>query len=425
MKNVLIIAYHFNKKETIGSIRMRGIAKYLPEYGWNPTILTPQLDCTSEPECRYNIIETNYDDITTIWKGKLGFNTQDTVKTQLGKPTYKNKKSFIDYVLKIWDEIFAYPDTNIGWYKHAVKSGEKLLKEGKYNAILSSSNPATCHLVANKLKTLFGIPWVADFRDLWSQNHYSEHFTLRKILEKRLETTTISAADILTTVSQPLAIKLRENHRKKQVNTIMNGFDPEFKNPGTKTTEKFTIVYTGALYQGKRDPEPLFQATSELINSGKISSSDIEILFFGTDDDWLFNDIRKYNLEKVIKVCGPISREESILQQRKAQVLLLLTWNHPAEKGVYTGKLFDYLAAQRPVLAMGIPGSVIEELLDDTQAGVYVSSIEELKNAILSYYHEYQLTGKVSCKGNPVEIEKYSHREMARKFAEVLDSINE
>jgi hypothetical protein len=64
-----------------------------------------------------------------------------------------------------------------------------------------------------------------------------------------------------------------------------------------------------------------------------------------------------------------ISREESIHEQRKAQVLLLLTWNHPAEKGVYTGKLFDYLAAQRPVLAMGIPGSVIEELLDETQAG--------------------------------------------------------
>jgi hypothetical protein len=92
MKNVLIITYHFNKKETIGSIRMRGIAKYLPEYGWNPTILTPQLE--SEPECRYNIIETNYDDITTIWKKRLGFKTQDTVKMQLGKPTYKNKKFY-------------------------------------------------------------------------------------------------------------------------------------------------------------------------------------------------------------------------------------------------------------------------------------------------------------------------------------------
>ena len=84
---------------------------------------------------------------------------------------------------------------------------------------------------------------------------------------------------------------------------------------------------------------------------------------------------------------------------------MFLTWNHPDEKGVYTGKLFDYLAAQRLVLAMGIPGSVIEELLDKTQSCLYVSSIEELKSAILSYYQEYKLTGKVAYKGNPVEIE--------------------
>jgi len=310
MKNVLIITYYFNNKESIGSIRMRGIAKYIPEFGWTPTILTPQVDRTSETEFRYNVIETNYDDITTIWKKRLGFKTQDSVKSQLGIPIYKNKKSMIDYVLKVWEEIFAYPDPKIGWYKYAVDAGEKLLNKGKYNAILSSSSPATCHLVARKLKNTFGIPWVADFRDLWTQNHYSEHFMLRKVLEKRLETATISVADVLTTVSEPLAITLREFHQNKQVETILNGFDPEQKNPGTETSKKFTIVYTGVLYQGKRDPEPLFQVISELINIGKISSSDIEIIFYGTEDDWLFNDIKKYKLENIIKVCGPISREE-------------------------------------------------------------------------------------------------------------------
>jgi len=424
MKKVLIITSCFKKKETIGSIRMRGIAKYLPEYGWNPTIITPQVECSSEPEFRHNVIETDYDDITTIWKKRLGLETQDTVQSQLGIHTYKNKKSMIDYVLKVWEEIFAYPDAKIGWYKYAVNAGEKLLNKGKYNAILSSSSPATCHLVAKKLKDTFGIPWIADFRDLWTQNHYYTHCFLRQIFEKRLEKSTLSVADILTTVSEPLAITLREVHQNKQVETILNGFDPEQKNPGTETSQKFTIVYTGVLYQGKRDPEPLFQVISELINSGKISLRDIEIIFYGTKDAWLFNDIKKYKLENVIKVCGPISREESILQQRKAQVLLLLTWNHPAEKGVYTGKLFDYLAAQRPILALGIPGSVIEELLKNTKAGTYVSCVEELRNAILSYYQEYKLTGKVTYKGKLTKIDKYSHREMARKFANVLDSIS-
>ncbi len=425
MKKVLIMTFHFIKKETIGSIRLRGVAKYLPDFGWEPIILTPQSGSISNTESYCKVIETQYDDIATIWKARLGFKTQSTVKKQLGKPTCKNNKLFIDYILKVWEEIFAYPDANIGWYKHAVKAGEKLLAEGKCDAILSSSNPPTCHLVAKKLKDRFGTPWVADFRDLWTQNHYNEHLLLRKVFEKRLEHKTISNADLLATISNPLADTLKQCYRDKKVHTIVNGFDPDLQNPGAGVSDKFMIVYTGVLYQGKRDPEPLFQSISELIKSGKICSNDIEIQFYGTDDEWLFNDIKKYNLGKVIRVHGPISRKESIHEQRKAQVLLLLTWNHPMEKGVYTGKLFDYLAAQRPVLAMGIPGSVIEELLDETQAGVYVSSIEELKNAILSYYQEYKLTGKVSYKGNLVEIEKYSHREMARKFAEVLDSIIE
>jgi hypothetical protein len=160
-----------------------------------------------------------------------------------------------------------------------------------------------------------------------------------------------------------LADTLKQCYRDKKVHTIINGFDPDLQNPGAGVSDKFMIVYTGVLYQGKRDPEPLFQAISELIKSGKVCSSDVKIQFYGTDDEWLINDIKKYKLENVIKVCGSISREESILEQRKAQVLLLLTWNHPAEKGVYTGKLFDYLAARRPILALGIPGSVIEGLL--------------------------------------------------------------
>jgi glycosyltransferase involved in cell wall biosynthesis len=422
VKKVLIITFHFIKKETIGSIRLHGVAKYLPDFGWEPTILTSRGEI-SNIESQYKIIETQYADITTIWKQRLGYDTRDSVKKQLGIPIYKNKKLILDYVLKVWEEIFSYPDGRIGWHNYAVKAGEKLLAEGEYDAILSSSKPETCHLVAKKLKDNFDIPWVADFRDLWTQNHYNDRFLLRRFFEKRLECFIISNADVLTTVSNPLATMLKQFHRDKKVHTIVNGFDPDQLNPGEKVLDKFAIVYTGVLYQGKRDPEPLFQAISELIKSGKICLCDIEIQFYGTDDEWLFYDIKKYNLEKVVNVNGPISREESIHKQKIAQVLLLLTWIHPMEKGVYTGKLFDYLAAQRPVLAMGIPGSVIGELLDETQAGVYVSSIEELKNAILSYYQEYKLTGKVSYKGNPVEIEKYSHREMTRKFAEVLDII--
>lgn len=119
-----------------------------------------------------------------------------------------------------------------------------------------------------------------------------------------------------------------------------------------------------------------------------------------------------------------VTRERAITEQRKAQILLLLTWNHPAEKGVYTGKLFDYLAARRPILSIGYTdGGVVKELLDKTQAGVHCSNETELREYLLKAYREYKELGAVQYHGIEAEIMKYSHREMARKFAKVLGEV--
>lgn len=121
---------------------------------------------------------------------------------------------------------------------------------------------------------------------------------------------------------------------------------------------------------------------------------------------------------------GQVPRETAIAQQRKAQILLLLTWNNTQEKGVYTGKLFDYLAARRPILSLGYTGGgVIKELLDQTQAGVHCSNEAELKDYLIKAYREYKEQGAVQYRGITAEVMKYSHRKMARKFADVLEDV--
>ena len=110
-------------------------------------------------------------------------------------------------------------------------------------------------------------------------------------------------------------------------------------------------------------------------------------------------------------------------KQRESQVLLLLLWDHPDEIGVYTGKIFEYLAAQRPVLAIGGPEGVVKDLLAETNAGVYATSVDDVKKALEEYYREYKLKGVVGYNGEKAEIDKYSQREMARKFAEVLGTL--
>lgn len=420
MKKVLIISYYFQQKEAIGAIRLRGLAKYLLSFGWEITILSG----TGGNDQNFEVSELVIDDVLTKWKKVLNLNYDKTLKEQLGIAVHKKKPSFIDYILKIWEELFAYPDANRTWIQPAVARGKELLCKQKYDAIISSSGPSSVHVVAASLASEFKLPWIADFRDLWTQNHYYHHSRIRKYFEKKFEYSTLFTANGLTTVSLPLAEKLQILHKDKRVFVIPNGFDPIQIHPGYTVTKQFCIVYTGFLYKGLQDPEPLFQAVKVLINEREIEPELIEVNFFGYDEGWLITDVKKYQLENVVKIHGMISREESIQKQRESQILLLLTWNDPAEKGVYTGKLFDYLAARRPILSLGYTeGGVVKELLDQTQAGVHCSNEAELREYLLKAYQEYKELGAVQYRGIEAEVMKYSHREMARKFAEVLDEI--
>jgi len=243
------------------------------------------------------------------------------------------------------------------------------------------------------------------------------------MIDTRLEKKTLGLADALTTVSQPLNEKLCERYPEKYISTITNGFDPDETNPGIPLSKGFTITYTGQLYRGRRDPEPLLKALSELIHDGVVKRDDISVDFYGQYESWLEADVAKYKLGDVITLHGPVSREVAIRKQWESQILLLLTWNDPAEQGVYTGKVFDYLAARRPILAVGLSGGVVTKLLNDTNAGIHASTEEEIKSYLLAAYREFKKNGSVDYAGIQSEIDKYSHYEMARKFAEVLDAV--
>jgi len=266
---------------------------------------------------------------------------------------------------------------------------------------------------------------VADLRDLWSQNHYYPYGPVRKMIDRRLELKTLSTADALVTVSQPCAEKLRTLHKGKLTYLITNGFDPEKLNdPPAKLTPKFTITYTGTIYTGKQDPSKLFAALQSLISNGTMDSKDIEVRFYGYKEGWLARGVEEYGLSDIVKQYGVVPRRVAFEKQRESQLLLLLNWEDWREKGTYTLKVFEYLAAQRPILATGGSGDdVIERLLNETKAGVHGSRIEDIKSILSDLYSGYKLKGKISYNGDRAKINKYSYREMAKKFAEILDDI--
>lgn len=423
MKKVLIISYCFPPDPSVSSLRAKGFAKYLMEFGWDPIILTKNLP--DDPNLQVKIIKTPYSshDSLASFKKRIGLNPKVGVKKQCGFSTHKNKKTYLDKISNTVTEIIAYPDTQKGWYEYAVKAGNEILKNEKIDAIISTSSPLTCHLVAHELKSNNNIPWIADLRDLWTQNHHYQYSFFRKYIERKLELQTLSTTDALTTVSQPLVENLKKLHKEKNVFCIHNGFDPEEMNIKECLDNKFTITYTGTIYVGKQDPEPLFEALYELIAENQLNSDDLIINFYGSNHEWLEKDISTYNLQNIVNLNAPVTRQEALKAQRKSQVLLLLNWNDPNEKGgIYTAKIFEYLAAQRPILSIGSFGGVIKELLDTTNAGANISDVNEIKEEIKKAYNEFKSNGQVTYHGNLSEINKYSHREMARRFAEILDN---
>jgi glycosyltransferase involved in cell wall biosynthesis len=419
MKKVLIIAHLRH-----ASPRIPGLAKYLPEFGWKPIIITAHVGEKTDSPIR--VIETGYRDVLGVWKKIFRFNPTEDMRKQVKKRLgVTSKKSVGDFFLTLLGAIINYPDAEKGWKPFAVKAGSELLQNEDIDAIISSSSPVTSHIIAKELKLKYKIPWVADFRDLWTQNHNYGYGPLRKLIDKRLELKTLLPVDALVTVTPLWTEDLRALHKAKKVYTITNGFDPDKMSKGQiDLTSKFTITYTGkVLYTGKQDPSKLFAALHDLISDGTMNKNEVEVRFYGPEEEWLAKEIEEYGLSTNIKQCGMVPRQISFEKQRESQLLFLLNWEDQRGKGWHSLKIFEYMAAQRPILATGGLGNdAIKELLDETKAGIYCKTIEDIKSSLRELYTGYKLKGKISYNGDMAKINKYSHREMARKFAEVLDT---
>ena len=286
---------------------------------------------------------------------------------------------------------------------------------------MTTSPPISSHLIGREAKKILGCPWIADLRDLWTQNLGERSSNLLQIgLEKR----TLRQADGLVTVSGPWASRLERRYPEKKIWSITNGFDPDdFDSPPPALTEEFSITYTGELYAGQRDPTLLFEVLGDLIKDGTIPANELRVRFYGRIEPWLPARIEKYGLKEVVAVNGPTSRMQSIARQRESQILLLLPWSNPKETGHHSAKLFEYLAAARPILAIGGAQGVITETLEAADAGLHAISKAQVREFLLTAYADYKTKGYVPYFGNKHAVEEYGHPNMARRFAQALDSV--
>ncbi|MHB8104776.1 MAG: glycosyltransferase [Dehalococcoidales bacterium] len=411
-KRALIISFVFPPANTIGAVRIGKFAKYLPQFGWEPIILAA--------------------DSTDRWPQTVPVEVDEAWIYRT--PVNRTVHGLLGMVLRailltgLLDLIPVINRLVVGavyyWYWPAVRKGLEVIRKNDINLIFSTYDPIACHLIARYFQKEAGIPWVAEFRDLWSLSHYDKTREPIRFFQKQREKRTMKNSALLITVSKPLAKKLEKLHSKKVV-IIPNGFDEEDYKENIPLLPRFTISYTGNIFPGKEDPSPLFQALAELRDEGRLLPDDLEVRFFGRMLKTISPLIERYKVEQFVRVYGLVPFRQSIIKQKESTVLLLLSWNDPREKGVYTAKIFEYLGAARPILTIGLKGSVIDELLASTGSGIIATEVEEIKHLLVKWFEEFSQSGDISFYYHPNKdaIKRYSRREQARELAEVFDSI--
>lgn len=418
---VLIITYYWPPAGGSGVQRWLKFVKYLQEYGIEPVVYTVD-------NARYlKEDKTLLDDVPRNTK---------VLKHSIWEPTdllfWKKKKSQKSGISNISQNRFLsfirgnffIPDPKVFWVNSSVKFLQKYLNSNKVDAIISTGPPHSMHLIAQKLHKKNKLKWIADFRDPWTDLYYNNDFSEQSFAKKKnkiLEKLVLKNADCVLTVSESLKEQFSINARRVEV--ITNGYDNEIRSAEDTVLDKlFTISYIGLLPK-QSNPKLFFKVLQELCSQNEDFKNDLKLNFIGDISDDVRVEVLKNNLEKNTSFKGYVDHEKAIEFQNKAQVLLLLIPNIEKSKGILTGKLFEYLIAKRPILAIGPEDGDLSEILKETDSGILIdfSNREQLSSEILKFYHQYK---KGNLKVNSKNIGKYHRKELTKKLAFIIKSLH-
>ena len=395
---ILLVSFFFPPYNAIGAVRSGKTAKYLLALGHDVRVIsaadqplagTLPVEVPEERVLRTRWLNVNRP-VEMLLGGRQRIAAHGYIAPVSGRPLLTSALRSLGAAYRT---LLHLPDGEIGWYPFARTAGTRLIRAWRPDVILASGRPFTSLLVAHSLAHRFGIPWVAELRDLWTDNHSRLQPYPRRALERRVEARVLSSAARLITVSEPLAERLR-GRVGDRVSVVTNGFDPD-DYPRLATggdpdrTGPLRLVYTGMVYAGKQDAGPLFRALHGL-------GVGVEAHFYGRYLDTVKSQAAEHGVGHAVHVHPPVPYAESLRLQRLADVLLLLLWNDRAERGVYTAKLFEYIGARRPILAVGGTRDAATELIEARGAGVVAGDAEAIRGLLERWRAQKRLAGGIA-----------------------------
>jgi len=405
-KKFYIISPYFPPENVIGAYRPYGLAEYLDKEIFDIYVLT-----TKKYPFDNNL--------------SLNLSSQEYQVEEKGYlPGFLTKGVFA----KFWRKFISFQyrfagllDPRIFWALRVKKSLKKSIsKEGGEVILFCTYTPLASLILGYWIKkSIPNVYLILDFRDLWAGNHYVKLVSLAEKFAQRFEKSMVLKADLVTVISKGMAEDIRERYPSIDPYPLFNGY---IQGPNEDVdqalhdaqNEHFEILYTGMLYQGIRDPEPLFKTIA-------LYKSDfpklILIKFYGTNENQVLPLAEKYGIQENIKVYKSVSRAEILKYQARADALLFLESGDPIIKGTLPGKLFEYLIAKRPILALGITKNQESgELITNTGTGyVCGNNTDLIKNSI-----EELMKGSNDLIRNEELIASYNRSAQVRQFQDFL-----
>lgn len=427
MKTVLIITYYWPPAGGPGVQRWLKFVKYFKEFDVNPIVYVPENPNYPLKDERFlKEVSPGIQILKHAIKEPYRFanllSQKKTKNISSGIISKKNASLLEKGMLYIRGNFFI-PDARIGWVKPSVKFLSEFISHNSVDILISTGPPHSLHLIGKRLKEAFNIPWIADFRDPWTTIHYHKSLRLTersKEKHKKLEKEVLDGADVIV-VTSPTTKKEFQKITRTDIQVVTNGYDISSAHISVELDTEFSIAHIGSLLS-ERNPEILWKVLAALIQENEEIKNDLKLIFAGAVSDEVKKQLVELKLDSNVQFLGYIPHSKALSLQRSSQVLLLLEMDRPETKAIIPGKLFEYLAAKRPIVAIGPEGSDMEKIIEETESGTFFNSSQkdELKALITSLYKAYK-QGELRIHSR--NIEKFSRRNLTQQMADLIHKL--
>ena len=436
MKRVLIISYYWPPTGGSGVQRWVKFAKYLPSEGWQPVIYTPEnpeqlaVDeslAAEVPEAA-EVVKTRIIEPYELYKKLLRRSGHSKEAVEVNPVNAQNKSLLQKAAMWVRGNLFR-PDPRCLWIGPSVRFLKKYLSEHPVDLIVSTGPPQSMHMIGLRLSRETGLPWIADFRDPWTKIFYFKHLSMTPATErwhKKMEKKVLDEASAVVAVS-PLVQQEFQAMTDTPVELITNGFDEcDFSSePCTEAyggaSQEFTITHTG-LFAADGNPTVLWDVLAEKCHADEAFRKLLRIKLIGKTDDQILKALKDRGLESSLINMGYQTHSVAVDQQRQASVLILPLRKEPEYRAVLPGKLFEYLASQRPILGIGQPDGAMAMIVNETGTGTVIDWND--KEGISQYIEQCwkrHLEGRLSSDG--ADLSRFTRRSLTRRMAGLFDKI--